>query len=186
MSKEDKKVPVEGQEDFILKKIRYYQGTIDDYETFWNKKAAEGEKEECPETKGLKKHNDELNKAFEIIPIEKDETVIGKDIVSGKDVDETPKENVDAKPSDSEEGDKEVKKDAGVEAQKEGEKVEDDGEKKEKKEEKHVEEEESTEKEEKKEEKGEEEEEVKEKDEKALYHNKMGHLVNLDLLYNHI
>ena len=110
---------VDNQEDFILKKIRYYQGTIDDYETFWNKKAAEGEKEECPETKSFAKRNAELNKAFEIVPVEKDETVLAKDIVSGKDVDE--------KPSDTEEGDKSEKKD--------GEKVED---KKKKKEEKTV------------------------------------------------
>jgi hypothetical protein len=153
MSKEDKKVPVDNQEDFILKKIRYYQGTIDDYETFWNKKAAEGEKEECPETKSFAKKNAELNKAFEIIPVEKDDTVICKDIVSGKDVEETPVENTDTQPSEKEEGDKEVKKDAGVEAEKDGEKVEDK--KKEKKEEKHEEEEEVEEKEEKKEEKGE-------------------------------
>ena len=98
-----KKEVVDNQEDFILKKIRYYQGTIDDYETFWNKKAAEGEKEECPETKSFAKRNAELNKAFEIVPVEKDETVFAKDIVSGKDVDE--------KPSDTEEGDKNEKKD---------------------------------------------------------------------------
>ena len=104
-----KKEVVDNQEDFILKKIRYYQGTIDDYETFWNKKAAEGEKEECPETKSFAKRNAELNKAFEIVPVEKDETVLAKDIVSGKDVYE--------KPSDTEEGDKIEKKD--------GEKVED-------------------------------------------------------------
>ena len=104
-----KKEVVDNQEDFILKKIRYYQGTIDDYETFWNKKAAEGEKEECPETKSFAKRNAELNKAFEIVPVEKDETVLAKDIVSGKDVDE--------KPSDTEGGDKSEKKD--------GEKVED-------------------------------------------------------------
>ena len=104
-----KKEIVDNQEDFILKKIRYYQGTIDDYETFWNKKAAEGEKEECPETKSFAKRNAELNKAFEIVPVEKDETVLAKDIVSGKDVYE--------KPSDTEEGDKIEKKD--------GEKVED-------------------------------------------------------------
>lgn len=114
-----KKEIVDNQEDFILKKIRYYQGTIDDYETFWNKKAAEGEKEECPETKSFAKRNAELNKAFEIVPVEKDETVLAKDIVSGKDVYE--------KPSDTEEGDKSEKKD--------GEKVED---KKKKKEEKTV------------------------------------------------
>ena len=98
-----KKEVVDNQEDFILKKIRYYQGTIDDYETFWNKKAAEGEKEECPETKSFAKRNAELNKAFEIVPVEKDETVLAKDIVSGKDVYE--------KQSDTEEGDKSEKKD---------------------------------------------------------------------------
>lgn len=130
MSKEDKKVPVDNQEDFILKKIRYYQGTIDDYETFWNKKAAEGEKEECPETKNLKKHNDELNKSYTIVPVEKDETVIGKDIVSGKDA-EKASDNTDVKP-DAEEGNKDAKKDAGLEADKEGNK-EGDGEKKKKK-----------------------------------------------------
>lgn len=163
MSKEDKKVPVEGQEDFILKKIRYYQGTIDDYETYWNKKAAEGEKEECPETKNLKKHNDELNKSYVIVPVEKDETVIAKDVVSGKDVDETPKENPDAKPSEKEEGDKSEKKDAGLEASKDGEKKDDKDEKKEKKEEKHEEEEEVKEKDEKKEEKGDDDDDEKKK-----------------------
>lgn len=133
-----KKEIVDNQEDFILKKIRYYQGTIDDYETFWNKKAAEGEKEECPETKSFAKRNAELNKAFEIVPVEKDETVLAKDIVSGKDVYE--------KPSDTEEGDKSEKKD--------GEKVED---KKKKKEEKTV-------KDVKKEEKGEDEKKKSKKD----------------------
>ena len=129
---------VDNQEDFILKKIRYYQGTIDDYETFWNKKAAEGEKEECPETKSFAKRNAELNKAFEIVPVEKDETVLAKDIVSGKDVDE--------KPSDTEEGDKSKKKD--------GEKVEDKKKKKEEKTVKNV----------KKEEKGEDEKKKSKKD----------------------
>ena len=133
-----KKEVVDNQEDFILKKIRYYQGTIDDYETFWNKKAAEGEKEECPETKSFAKRNAELNKAFEIVPVEKDETVLAKDIVRGKDDDE--------KSSDTEEGDKSEKKD--------GEKVED---KKKKKEEKTV-------KDVKKEEKGENEKKKLKKD----------------------
>ena len=109
-----KKEVVDNQEDFILKKIRYYQGTIDDYETFWNKKAAEGEKEECPETKSFAKRNAELNKAFEIVPVEKDETVLTKDIISSKSADE--------KPSDDEEDDKSKKKAA--------EKVEDKKEKK--------------------------------------------------------
>ena len=133
-----KKEIVDNQEDFILKKIRYYQGTIDDYETFWNKKAAEGEKEECPETKSFAKRNAELNKAFEIVPVEKDETVLAKDIVSGKDVYE--------KSSDTEEGDKSEKKD--------GEKVEDKKKKKEEKTVKNV----------KKEEKGEDEKKKSKKD----------------------
>lgn len=158
--KKIKKEVVDNQEDFILKKIRYYQGTIDDYETFWNKKAAEGEKEECPETKSFVKRNAELNKAFEIVPVEKDETVLAKDVVSGKDVDEKPVENADAKPSENEEGDKSEKKDAGVEAEKDGEKVED---KKEKKEEKKVDEEEETVDDAKKEEKGEDDEDEKKK-----------------------
>jgi hypothetical protein len=158
--KKIKKEVADNQEDFILKKIRYYQGTIDDYETFWNKKAAEGEKEECPETKSFAKRNAELNKAFEIVPVEKDETVLAKDVVSGKDVDEKPVENADAKPSENEEGDKSEKKDAGVEAEKDGEKAED---KKEKKEEKKVEEEEETVKDVKKEEKGEDDEDEKKK-----------------------
>lgn len=158
--KKIKKEVVDNQEDFILKKIRYYQGTIDDYETFWNKKAAEGEKEECPETKSFVKRNAELNKAFEIVPVEKDDTVLAKDVVSGKDVDEKPVENADAKPSENEEGDKSEKKDVGVEAEKDGEKTED---KKEKKEEKKVEEEEETVKDAKKEEKGEDDEDEKKK-----------------------
>lgn len=137
MDKEKKNV-VDSQEDFILKKIRYYQGTIDDYDTFWKKKIAEGEKEESPETKSFTKRNADLNKAFEIIPVEKDDTVICKDVVSGKDTDDKPSENADAKPTEKEEGGKDVKK---------------DGKKKEKKEEKHEEEEEVKEKDEEKEEK---------------------------------
>ena len=156
--KKIKKEVADNQEDFILKKIRYYQGTIDDYETFWNKKTAEGEKEECPETKSFVKRNAELNKAFEIVPVEKDETVLAKDVVSGKDVDEKPVENADTKLSENEEGDKSEKKDAGVEAEKDGEKVED---KKEKKEEKKVEEEEETVEDKKKEEKGEDDDDKK-------------------------
>ena len=124
MDKEKKNV-VDNQEDFILKKIRYYQGTIDDFDTFWNKKIAEGEKEESPETKSFAKRNAELNKAFEIIPVEKDDTVICKDVVSGKDVNGKPSENTDKKTVEKKEDGKDVKK---------------DGKKKEKKEEKHKEE----------------------------------------------
>lgn len=139
MDKEKKNV-VDNQEDFILKKIRYYQGTIDDFDTFWNKKIAEGEKEESPETKSFAKRNAELNKAFEIIPVEKDDTVICKDVVSGKDVNGKPSENTDTKPSK-----KDVKK---------------DGKKKEEKEEKHKEED-VKEKDEEKEEKGEDDKKKK-------------------------
>ena len=144
MDKEKKNV-VDNQEDFILKKIRYYQGTIDDFDTFWNKKIAEGEKEKSPETKSFAKRNAELNKAFEIIPVEKDDTVICKDVVSGKDVDGKPTENADTKPT-GKEGVKSVKK---------------DGKKKEKKEEKP--EEEVKEKDEDKEEKGEDDKKKKNK-----------------------
>ena len=138
MDKEKKNV-VDNQEDVILKKIRYYQGTIDDFDTFWNKKIAEGEKEESPETKSFTKRNAELNKAFEIIPVEKDDTVICNDVVSGKDVDSKPSENTDTKPAGKKEGVNDVKK---------------DGKKKEEKEEKNEEEEEIKEKDEEKEEKG--------------------------------
>ena len=144
----EKKNMVDNQEDFILKKIRYYQGTIDDYDTFWKKKIAEGEKEESPETKSFTKRNADLNKAFEIIPVEKDDTVICKDVVSGKDTDDKPSENADAKPAEKEEGGKDVKK---------------DGKKKEKKEEKHEEEEEVKEKDEEKEEKCEDDKKKKNK-----------------------
>ena len=145
--KKEKKVKKDvqsGEENFLLKKIRYYQGTIKDYDTYWNEKIAEGEREESPETKSFAKKNAELNKAFEIVPVEKDDTVMAKDVVSGKDVDETPKENPDAKPTGDEEG-----------------------EKKEKKEEKHEEEEEVKVKDVKKEETGEDDEKKKKKKEKS-------------------
>ena len=115
----EKKNMVDNQEDFILKKIRYYQGTIDDYDTFWKKKIAEGEKEESPETKSFTKRNADLNKAFEIIPVEKDDTVICKDVVSGKDTDDKPSENADVKPTEKEEGGKDVKKDGKKKEKKE-------------------------------------------------------------------
>lgn len=61
------------EEDFILKKIRHYQGTIDDYASYWEKRAKEGLAEESPETKALKAKNDDLNKDYEIIPVKKDD-----------------------------------------------------------------------------------------------------------------
>lgn len=60
-------------EDFTLKKIRHFQGTIDDYKTFWEKKIAEGVSEESDETKSLKPKNDDLNRDFDIIPVEKED-----------------------------------------------------------------------------------------------------------------
>lgn len=60
------------KENFILKKIRYYQATIADYETFWNDKIKESQSEISDETKCLKQHNDDLNKDFDIVPVEKD------------------------------------------------------------------------------------------------------------------
>lgn len=60
------------KENFILKKIRYYQATISDYETFWDEKIKESQSETSDETKELKKHNDDLNKDFEIVPVEND------------------------------------------------------------------------------------------------------------------
>lgn len=59
-------------ENYILKKIRYFQGTIDDYKTFWDKKISEGINDESEETKSLKTKNDDLNKSFDIIPVEKE------------------------------------------------------------------------------------------------------------------
>ena len=86
MSKDikDKKKVEDSQENFILKKIRYYQGSIKDYETYWNDKIAEGEKEESPETKSFAKRNAELNKAYEIVPVEKDDTTMCTDVTSGE------------------------------------------------------------------------------------------------------
>ena len=60
------------KEDFTLKKIRHFQGTIEDYKTYWERKIAEGVSEECEETKSLKTKNDDLNRDYDIIPVEKD------------------------------------------------------------------------------------------------------------------
>ena len=57
-------------EDFILKKIRHYQGSVDDFATYWNRKIEEGKREESSETKALKPKNDDLNKSYTIVPVE--------------------------------------------------------------------------------------------------------------------
>jgi len=122
MSKEDKKVPVEGQENFLLKKIRYYQGSIEDFDTYWKQKSAEGEKEESPETKACKVKNAELNKAFEIIPVEDDSKETGtqpgelspeekKEIEGEKKDDEKKVEKDDEKKDEKKDDDKKKKKD---------------------------------------------------------------------------
>ena len=60
------------KEDFILKKIRHYQGTVEDYATFWERKISQGYSEESEETKSLKQKNDDLNRRYRIIPVSKD------------------------------------------------------------------------------------------------------------------
>ena len=57
------------KENFILKKIRYYQATIADYETFWNEKIKESQSEITDDKIKIKKHNDDLNKDFIIEPV---------------------------------------------------------------------------------------------------------------------
>ena len=60
------------KEDFILKKIRHCQGTVEDYATFWERKISQGYSEESEETKSLKQKNDDLNRSYRIIPVSKD------------------------------------------------------------------------------------------------------------------
>lgn len=155
--KKNKKEVADNQENFLLKKIRYYQGSVKDYETFWNEKISEGEREESPETKSFAKRNAELNKAFEIIPVEQDDDVICVDVVSGKGVVRKPEKKSDETSSEPE------KKEEKHEEEEET-KVKD--EKKEKKEEKKVEDEEETVEDAKKEEKGEDDEDDEKKKKK--------------------
>lgn len=60
------------KEDFILKKIRHFQGSVSDYATYWERKIAEGKSEESKDTKELRAKNDDLNKGYKIIPVERD------------------------------------------------------------------------------------------------------------------
>lgn len=60
------------KEDFTLKKIRHFQGTIDDYKSYWDKRISQGLSEESEETKSLKVKNDDLNRDYDIYPVEKD------------------------------------------------------------------------------------------------------------------
>jgi len=99
------KEKIEGQEDFILKKIRHYQGTIQDYETFWNQRIAQDASEISPETKACQAANDNLNKAFEIVPVSKD--------------DDTPKPITPSEVKNEEDKEKKIKKDGEKEEKKE-------------------------------------------------------------------
>lgn len=75
MEKEKKKKKEEkkgDKENIILKKIRYYQGSVKDFATYWEDRCKEGISEESEETKSLMKRNDDLNKSFTIIPIEEE------------------------------------------------------------------------------------------------------------------
>ena len=128
--KKNKKEVADNQENFLLKKIRYYQGSVKDYETFWNEKISEGEREESPETKSFAKRNAELNKAFEIIPVEQDDDVICVDVVSGKGVVRKP-EKKEKKEEKKVENEEETVEDAKKEEK--GEDDEDDDKKKSKK-----------------------------------------------------
>lgn len=60
-------------ENFILKKIRHYQATVDDYATYWEKRIAESNAERSEEFDKIDKSNDDLNKDYKIIKIKEDE-----------------------------------------------------------------------------------------------------------------
>lgn len=60
------------KEDYTLKKIRYYQGTIDDYAQFWERKIAESKADTAVNREDIKKKNDDLNKDYVIRPVERD------------------------------------------------------------------------------------------------------------------
>lgn len=65
----------DNQENIILKKIRYYQGSIKDYEAFWNEKISSGESEMSPETKARSARNADMNRATVIVPVDTGEEV---------------------------------------------------------------------------------------------------------------
>lgn len=60
------------KENFTLKKIRYYQGTIDDYAEYWEKRINDDESNKSDDIKKIRDRNAQLNKDFEIIPVEDD------------------------------------------------------------------------------------------------------------------
>jgi lipid II:glycine glycyltransferase (peptidoglycan interpeptide bridge formation enzyme) len=67
------KKETEQKENITLKKIRYYQGTIKDFDTFWADKIKESQNESSQGVKDCKSKNEDLNKAFRIIPVTEDD-----------------------------------------------------------------------------------------------------------------
>ena len=60
----------ENQENPILKRIRYYQGSIKDFETFWKEKENESKSSSNIDIDSIRKKNDELNKSFDIVKVD--------------------------------------------------------------------------------------------------------------------
>lgn len=60
----------ENQENPILKRIRYYQGSIKDFETFWKEKENESKSGSNIGRDDIRKKNDDLNKSFNIVKVD--------------------------------------------------------------------------------------------------------------------
>lgn len=60
----------ENQENPILKRIRYYQGSIKDFETFWKEKENESKSGSNIDRDDIRKKNDDLNKSFNIVKVD--------------------------------------------------------------------------------------------------------------------
>lgn len=65
-----KKHNKEKQENPILKRIRYYQGSIKDFETFWKEKENESKSGSNIDRDDIRKKNDDLNKSFNIVKVD--------------------------------------------------------------------------------------------------------------------
>lgn len=66
MNKDNKK----DQENPILKRIRYYQGSIKDFETFWKEKENESKSNSNIDRDNIRKNNGDLNKSFNIVKVD--------------------------------------------------------------------------------------------------------------------
>lgn len=60
------------QENLILKRIRYYQGSIKDFETFWKEKENESKSNSNIDRDSIRKNNDDLNKSFNIVKVDEE------------------------------------------------------------------------------------------------------------------